>query len=134
MPNTDYHKRLTDNAALLVEQVKARVEYFIDELWPALVELRPPAERMEWYRNIDWNALHDASELIWARLSADAKRLMAAQEAQMQVNPIIGYEQQAFDQQRAFRAETQPFGQMQSAIEPYVLGQQTPLPLGRMGG
>ena len=133
---TYMHQMIKDNASEIVRVVKVYHAYWIDELWPSLVELKPPAERLDWYDTIDWKALRETSELLWAKLSADAKTLMDAEERWLlrlepSINPIETYQETAFEQQRAFKAETQPFGQLATAIEPFVQGQNAPLPMGR---
>lgn len=133
MATFGYHQLIKDNAEDIVRQVKERVEYFIEEMWPAIVEIKPPAERLEWYRNIDWNALRETSELLWAKLSLDATNLMNTEERKIAAS-ISAYEQQAFDATRAFKAEQQPFGTPPMMDQAFVLGQNTPLPLGRLGG
>lgn len=114
---------------------KEYLKYYIEELWPSLVELKKPAERLDWYRQIDWTALRKTSEIFWQLMSADAKRLMQNEENQM-ASAIQSYEENAFMQAHAFRAEQQPLGIQPSKAEmqSFDIGNNQPLPLGQFGG
>ncbi len=133
MADEDFHAVLVDTAEYIVEAVKERVAYFVEDMWFALVEMGKPAERLDWYRNIDMVALRETSELLWKLITQDAARLMAAQESQQQA-ALDRYENIAYAQQHAFQQETQPLGQSPNRDDAFVLGQNTPLPLGRLGG
>ncbi len=100
------------------------------ELWPSIVDLKPPKERRDWYQSIDWQALKDTSAHAWALMAADAQRLVAREEQRIQ-GATEAYHDEAVRERAAFRSELEPLGGLKSVASG---GFDVPLPLGGRRG
>ena len=97
-----------------------------EELWPSIVDLKPPKERRDWYQSIDWQALKQTSAHAFQLLANDALRLTARDEQRVQA-ATEAYHDEAVRERAAFRSELEPLGGLKSVASG---GFDVPLPLG----
>ena len=123
----DYWRRIVKETVAettrLIEEYKREV---MDTLWPMLVEMEAPAQRLAYYDTLDWDALAAISPILWQKYSGDALELAKQQQTKE-------YAQYQSDLARAFRPQQEPLSYSASKIEPFLLGHNMPLPLGRTG-
>ena len=129
MAETKLSQMVKDEVEEMMGLVNSYLKQLWEELWPSLVELKPPQERRDWYQKIDWQALRTTSEHAYALLTADAQRLLARDEQRIAA-AVEAYREEAVRDRAALRAEMEPLGGVQAIAG---AGPNTPLPLGRFG-
>lgn len=123
--NAPYHEMIRDVVEDTMRLINQYVDVFLDDIWPSLVEIQKPGQRLEFYRTLDWGALRTTSEQLWQRMSTDALQLEAAEERRI-AGAIESYGKSIQRQMTAFGGEQKPYGSA-PAVE---MG--APLPLGRI--
>ena len=117
-----------------VEQMTDLVDQYLhqmwEEIWPNLVDLKSPAERRDWYQQIDWNALKMTSAHAWALHAADAQRLLMREEQRIE-GATEAYHDETVRERAAFRLEQEPLGGLKAITGG---GFDVPLPLGGRRG
>lgn len=129
MAETKLSVMVKDEVEEMMTLVNSYLKTLWEELWPSLVELKPPKERREWYQSVDWQALRDTSEHAWALLSADAE-VLAQKEDQRIDAATEAYREEAARDRAALRLEMEPLGGVQAVAGAAL---NTPLPLGTFG-
>lgn len=121
MPDAAHWPRLIREAVSEFERlVEQNLHAIYDEVFPQLLELTPPATRLQFFSSLNWGDVVDP--YLWAKYTDQALGLA---EREQEKQALL--DRRALDE--AFLAQVQPYGLRGPAQE--SLGMDVPLPLGR---
>lgn len=128
--SSEWHQLQQDMMDYFVQMVDTYEDYFLDTVWPAVTEQKPPAERLADYDARPpelWANLQETAPKLWARQSKDALTLRERE----QKKSLEEWQREQFIMQRAFMPQLQPFGL--TPQREFEAGLNEPLPLQRTG-